>query len=94
MLLDGGPEFVEALAPARDRIRGVFFGHIHRSCQVSHRGILYCGAPSAFGQLLTWPDQMVPQASPEEAAGFNLVTVTAAQTVVRQHSLRRPAPPG
>jgi 3',5'-cyclic AMP phosphodiesterase CpdA len=92
MLLNRGPEFLDVLAPARDRIRGVFFGHIHRSCQIAHRGILFCGAPSAFGQLHTWPDQTIPEASADEPGGFTLVTVTAEQTIVRQHAIKRPAP--
>jgi 3',5'-cyclic-AMP phosphodiesterase len=93
MLLDRGPEFLDAIAPARDRIRGVFFGHIHRACQVAHRGILYSSAPSAFGQLLTWPDQSSPEASPAEPAGFSMVTITVDRTVVRQHSIPRPSEP-
>ena len=91
MLLDRGPEFLEAIMPARDRIRGVFFGHIHRSYQVVHHGILFSSAPSSFGQLLTWPDQSSPKASPAEPAGFSLVTVAADRTIVRQHHLARPA---
>jgi 3',5'-cyclic-AMP phosphodiesterase len=93
MLLDRGPEFLDAIAPARDRIRGVFFGHIHRSCQLVHRGILFASAPSAFGQLLTWPDQSRPEPSPAEPAGFNLVTITGDRTIVQQHSIPRPAEP-
>jgi Icc protein len=93
MLLDRGPEFLETIALARDRIRGVFFGHVHRTCQIVHRGILYSSAPSAFGQLLTWPDQSSPKASPEEPAGFSLVTVTGDRTIVQQHSIARPSEP-
>jgi 3',5'-cyclic-AMP phosphodiesterase len=94
MLLDRGPEFLEAIAGARDRIRGVFFGHIHRACQVMHRGILFSSAPSGFGQFLTWPDQPSPGASPGEPAGFSLVTITADRTIVRQHFIARPGEPG
>ena len=90
MLLDRGAEFLEAITPARDRIRGVFFGHIHRAYQMTHRGILFASAPSSFGQLLTWPEQAAPEASPAEPAGFNLVTVTRDRTVVRQHYIARP----
>jgi Icc protein len=87
MLLDRGAEFLQAIAPARERIRGVFFGHVHRAFQVMHRGILFASAPSAFGQFITWPDQRRPQPSPTEPAGFSLVTVTGEQTIVRQHAL-------
>jgi 3',5'-cyclic-AMP phosphodiesterase len=90
MLLDRGPEFLEAIAPARDRIRGVFFGHIHRAYQVVHRGVLFSSAPSSFGQLVTWPSQSSPEASPAEPAGFSLVTIEGDRTIVRQHHLGRP----
>lgn len=90
MLLDRGREFVEAIAPARRRLRGVFFGHVHRSFQVLHQGVLYASAPSAFGQLFTWPSSREPEPSPAEPAGFNVVTVMGAATVIRQHALPRP----
>ncbi len=90
MLLDRGAEFLEALSPARDRIRGVFFGHVHRAYQVMHGGILFSCAPSAFAQLFTWPDLDRPAGAPFEPAGFNLVTITEERTIVRQHAVARP----
>ena len=90
MLLDRGPEFMAALAPARARLRGVFFGHVHRPYQVIQDGILLCSAPSSFAQLLTWPTQRVPEPSPAEPGGFSLVTITREQTTLRQHYLPRP----
>jgi Icc protein len=90
MLLDRGPEFLDAIAPARDRLRGVFFGHVHRSFQIMNRGILFSSAPSSFGQFLTWPGQAHPEGSPAEPAGFSLVTITDGRTIVRQHALPRP----
>ena len=90
MLLDQGPAFLEALSPARERIRGVFFGHVHRSYQIMHRGILFSSAPSGFAQLLTWPDADYPNASPDEPAGFSLVTIDQDKTTISQHALPRP----
>jgi 3',5'-cyclic AMP phosphodiesterase CpdA len=90
MLLDRAREFQDAVAPARERLRGVFFGHVHRAFQVMHRGILYASAASSFGQLLTWPGQEEPEPSPAEPAGFSLVTITGDRTIVRHHSLPRP----
>jgi len=91
MLLDRGREFQGAVAPARHRLRGVFFGHVHRAFQVLHDGILYSSAPSTFAQILAWPSQERPQAAAAEPAGFSVVTVTEKQTIVRQHALARPA---
>ena len=91
MLLEQGPQFLEAIRPARERIRGVFFGHVHRAYQVVKDGVLFSSAPSAFGQLLTWPDQRDPVPAIHEPAGFCVVTVTAGETIVRQHAVPRPA---
>jgi 3',5'-cyclic-AMP phosphodiesterase len=90
MLLECHEAFQEAIAPARDRIRGVFFGHVHRSCQVVHDGILYCAPPSACAQIISWPtsDDVAPAF--EELPGFNIVTVTDNNTIVRQHTFVRP----
>jgi len=91
MLLDRGREFRDAVAPARARLRGVFFGHVHRSFQVLEQGVLYASAPSAFAQLLAWPSQDHPQAAESEPAGFSVVTVTDTGTTIRQHALPRRA---
>lgn len=87
MLLDRGPEFLDAIEPARDRIRGVFFGHVHRAFQVVRRGILFSSAPSGFAQFHTWPDQELPKAAATEPAGFSIVTIDADRTTVRHHSI-------
>ena len=91
MLLEEGPQFLGAIRPARQRIRGVFFGHVHRAYQVVKDGVLFSSAPSVFGQLLTWPDQKDPVPAPHEPGGFCVVTVTAGETIVRQHAVARPA---
>ena len=91
MLLGRAREFQKVVAPARGRLRGVFFGHVHRAFQVIRDGVLYASASSGFGQLQTWPDQAQPQPAPWEPAGFNVVTITADQTTVREHALPRPS---
>jgi Icc protein len=92
MLIDRGTEFQDAVVPARERLRGVFFGHVHRAFEIHHRGILYVSAPSGFNQLLSWPDQAAPGASPAEPAGFGVVTVTEDRTIIRQHTIARRLP--
>jgi 3',5'-cyclic-AMP phosphodiesterase len=89
MALDCGEEFRAAIAPARDRIRGVFFGHVHRGFQVFQDGMLYCSAPSAYNQYHSWPGMMKPIAS-DELPGFGVVTVTNEHTIVRQYVFARP----
>jgi Icc protein len=89
MMLDCGDAFLEAISPARDRIRGVFFGHVHRSCQVFRNGILFCTPPSGCAQILAWPTQQEPVPSPNELPGFNVVTITDSQTIIHQHTIPR-----
>lgn len=90
MALDCGDAFRAALAPARDRIRGVFFGHVHRGFQVVQDGILYCAAPSALFQFGSWPGATEPIPSWDEPPGYAVVTVTDSQTLVRHCTFPRP----
>ncbi len=90
MWMDRHEELRKLVAPARQRIVGVFFGHVHRAFQVISEGILYCAAPSTFAQLRSWPDQDRPLPTPAEPGGFSVVTITAQQTTVRQHYIERP----
>lgn len=87
MLLENGAAFYDAIAPARERICGVFFGHVHRAYQVFHRGVMLSGAPSSFVQYYTWPDQTLPVRSSDELPGFSVVTIEDGRTVVRSHHL-------
>ncbi len=89
MLLENWQAFQAAIAPARQRLRGVFFGHIHHAHQVWHRGILHCAAPSTFGQLASHPEQHTPQPTPEQPPAFNVVSLDEEQVIVRQVSIAR-----
>lgn len=91
MLLENWRAFQAVIAPARQRIRGVFFGHIHNAYQVWYNGIFHCAAPSTFGQLASYPEQTVPYPTPEQPVAFNVVSVAEDQVTVRQVSLPRPA---
>jgi Icc protein len=90
MWMDCHEEFRTRVASARNRIVGIFFGHVHRAFKVLNNGILYCSAPSGFAQLLSWPDLDKPQPTPDELGGFNIVTVSLGQTTIRQHYFGRP----
>jgi 3',5'-cyclic-AMP phosphodiesterase len=91
MHIENYGEFQAALRPIRDRVRGVFFGHIHRGLQHVHDGILYSSAPSTFGQLQTYPNSAEPAPAPDEAPGYCLVTVSDAGTQVQQYTFARPS---
>ena len=91
MIISNHAAFRAVLHPAANRLRGVFFGHIHRSSQSVEDGIFYSSAPSTFGQLKTWPEQRAPLPAPEEAPGYSLVTIDGGRTIVQQYTFARPA---
>ncbi len=85
MRMANGADLHAALLPARDRLRGVFYGHIHQNCQTLRDGILYCSVASPWYQLHAWPDQMQTSYDQDAQPGFNVVTVTADQVHIRHH---------
>lgn len=92
MGLTNGEALHRALLPARHRLRGVFFGHIHQNTQTLRDGILYASAPSSWYQIHAWPGQTETVRDPGAEPGFNIVTITARQTFIRSH--RYPLPSG
>jgi 3',5'-cyclic AMP phosphodiesterase CpdA len=90
MYLDAYEAFQAIIAPAVARIRGVFFGHVHRAMQTMHRGILYSSAPSTFGQLKAWPTINRPVPAPEEPGAYDLVTIDSTTTQIQSYALARP----
>ncbi len=90
MGLTNGAALHRALLPARHRLRGVFFGHIHQNTQTVRDGILYASVLSPWYQIHAWPGQTDTVRELDAEPGFNVVTITAEQTFIRQH---RYAPP-
>ncbi|MCA9978467.1 MAG: metallophosphoesterase [Anaerolineales bacterium] len=90
MLIIGGPELHRTLLPARERLRGVFYGHVHQSMQTMRDGILYVAVPSTFAQFTAWPydDEVVMDTHYPPA--FNFVHLLPQQTIVHQHVIKRP----
>ncbi len=86
MIVANGEKLHEALLPARDRLRGVFFGHLHRSSQIIRDGILYSCAPSTTIQYAWrfWDEN--PRADPDSQPGYNLVYYTAHEAMIRQYA--------
>lgn len=91
MGMTNGETFHRALMPARHRLRGVFFGHIHQNVQVMRDGILYCSVLSAWYQLHAWPGQTGTAHDDDAEPGFNVVTITRDQTFIRHHRYAPPA---
>lgn len=85
MIMENGREFHETLVPFRDRVRGVFFGHVHQNTDTLRDGILYVSALSTWYQLHTYPRQDDITQDRYAGPGFNIVTVTREQTFIRRY---------
>jgi Icc protein len=89
MLIFNGEEMHQALLPARGRLRGVFYGHIHNSTQTTRDGILYCAAASTFAGFTTWPTEEMIKADHDAMPAFNFVQLLPDQTIVQQRPFAR-----
>jgi len=83
MVLTNGMRLHESLLKARQRLRGVFYGHIHESVVTMRDGIAYFSAQSAWFQTRTWVGAEAPVRDTLQNPGFNLVTLTENDTFVR-----------
>lgn len=90
MLILNGDKLHEALLSARDRLRGVFHGHVHQSMQTVRDGIVYTAVPSTYSQFSAWPTDLRATLDPEYPPAFNIVQLLPAQTIVHQHVFPRP----
>ncbi len=85
MSLENGDAFHAALLPFRDRIRGVFFGHVHQNTDLYRDGILYASTLSSWYQLTAMPGQIQTETDRISGPGYSVVTVTATTTFIRRH---------
>jgi len=85
MLTTNGEEVHELLRAAGERLRGVFYGHIHQSLQTIRDGILYVAAGSSFAQFSSWPNDERVSVMAEEPPAFHFVRVLPQQLMIRQH---------
>lgn len=88
MRMTNGEEFHRVLLNARSRIRGVFFGHVHMSADTYRDGILYSSVLSSWYQLHCYPGQQGIEGDTEADPGFNVVSVSRAQTFIRRHRFK------
>jgi Icc protein len=88
MRMTNGEDFHRALLPARERLRGVFFGHNHQNLTMYRDGILYASALSSWYQLHGWPGQVPTIEDVDAEPGFNVITVTRNQTYIRRCRFR------
>jgi hypothetical protein len=90
MLIQNGRQLHQTLLPARNRLRGVFHGHVHQAMQTIRDGILYVSVASVFAQFAAWPNDLVPHYDPQHDPGYNFVHLLAGQTIIHQHTFPRP----
>lgn len=90
MLVINGEQLHQALLPAKNRLRGVFYGHIHHSMQTMRDGIVYTAVPSLFSQFAAWPNDTAVREDHDALPGFNFVHLLPDKTIVHQHTFPRP----
>jgi Icc protein len=88
MSTTNGEAVHRTLLPARDRLRGVFFGHVHQNLDIYRDGILYCSTLSSWGQFHAWPGQIETTHDVGAEPGYNVVMLTRDQTYIRRCRFR------
>lgn len=85
MLLTNGEALHQILAKYSERVRGVFFGHIHRPTCFSLNGILYVSCGSTAMHLSHWPGDAAPTVNSDPIAFANYVSIGAQGAIVKTH---------
>lgn len=83
MLLSNGRELHALLAAHADRIRGVFFGHIHRPVTLVLEGVLYASAGSSTMLFPNFPNDATAVAQADARPMANYVTLGEAGTRIK-----------
>lgn len=91
MLVINAAELHQILLTAKNRLRGVFHGHVHQPMQTIKDGITYTCAPSTFAQFAAWPGAKTP-AFVKDPPGYAFVHLLEEQTLVHQHTFERVRP--
>jgi 3',5'-cyclic-AMP phosphodiesterase len=84
MGIQNGEAFHAAILPARHRLRGVFFGHVHQNIDIYRDGILYASTLSSWMQLRAYPGLRKTEVDSRAEPGYSIVTVTADRTFIRR----------
>ena len=84
MLIQNGDQLHAVFRSFGSRLRGVFFGHVHRGIQSTVDGVLYCSVASTFSQFEAWPRQRNAIADNPGQMFYNLVSLMPNQLVIKQ----------
>lgn len=84
MGIQNGDEFHQAILPAKHRLRGVFFGHVHQNLDIYQDGILYASTLSSWVQFYCEPEQSETVQDYGAEPGYSIVKITPNQTFIRR----------
>ena len=90
MRMENGDDFHAIVRQARDRLCGVFFGHIHQNITTLRDGVLYAAASSSWCQFNSYPIPENTRHSPDTTTppGFSVVCITDTTTFIRRHTFK------
>lgn len=94
MIVLNGEDLHAALHPARDRLRGVFYGHLHRSVQIKRDGITYTCAGSTVVGYEWRPWDAKPQIDHAFPPSYTVVQIFDDQVIAHQYTFPRPSQGG
>ncbi|MFW5748395.1 MAG: metallophosphoesterase family protein [Chloroflexota bacterium] len=79
-----GEEFHRAILPARHRLRGVFFGHVHQNLDFYRDGVLYTSCLSSWMQFQAYPGLERTTSDIGAEPGYSIVMINADGTFIRR----------
>lgn len=87
MRMENGDVFHSIVRQARDRLQGVFHGHIHQNLEVLRDGVLYSAAASSWCQFLGYPTPENTDVLPDSSAqaGFSVIHIAETGMTLRRH---------
>lgn len=88
IVLRNGEDMHQTLLQARQRLRGVFYGHIHEHIVTVRDNISYYSVPSAWFQTQSWYGQTEAVNETVREVGYSVVTLAGSLMYVRPVRLR------
>jgi 3',5'-cyclic-AMP phosphodiesterase len=83
MKLNNGDQFHEILVAHKNKIRAVFFGHIHQDITIVRDGILYSGQASSCWRFSGYPHESELNKADISAPSFNLISYDAKSIIIK-----------
>lgn len=87
--IQNGERLHELLVARRERVAGVFYGHIHQVANSCCDGINYSCCPSTWFNFTGYPGMESADADLKTPGGFNLVMIHEYRSFVRRYFLPR-----